>query len=100
MNRKLKRPSEKMTEVFRQSFSLQDIADVAQPMIHINCKGRIEIENCIKVLEYEQEKICFCLKGHEVTVEGENLTICSLNPHVTEISGRIFRLSFTEVETK
>ena len=44
-------------------------------------------------------RIRLCLCGCELLLEGEELTILSLNAHMTEIRGHIFRLSFLEGPT-
>ncbi len=96
MSKKRRRPKERMVDVFRTSFSLSPALDAAQPLIHINCHGSVEIENCSHVVEYGPNRIRMHMKEGDVTVEGEELTILSLNAHVTEIRGRIFRLSLME----
>ncbi len=97
MSKRTQRPGETLKEALRASFSLPAELDAAQPLVHINCKGEIEIENCDGILEYSADRIVFRMRKSLVTVMGENLVIASLNRHITQISGRIFRVDFSEV---
>lgn len=96
MSKKSRPPQESLTQALRNAFTLRDELDAAQPWIHINCRGRVEIENCGRVLEYGPTRIRLQLMDNTVTLEGEEMTICSLNAHITEIQGGIFRLSIGE----
>lgn len=98
MGRKKRKPQETWSEALRKSFSVPKTLELTQPLIHISCSGGIELENCGGVLEYDAEKVVFRLKGRRVAVMGESLTIVSLNAHITEIRGQIFRVDLLEAE--
>lgn len=72
------------------------LTDLIQPVLHINCRGSIEVENCSRVLEYTPQRIRLQLSEQIVTVEGDTLVILSLNRYVTQIRGAIYRLTFAQ----
>ena len=49
-------------------------------------------------MEYGAQRVVFRLRTYRVAVTGEALTIVSLNAHITEIRGRIFRVDLLEAE--
>lgn len=98
MARRHSQPKERLSQVLRTSFKLPQQLDITQPMVHINCRGGMEIENCDGVVEYGQEHICLKMGRHRVCVYGEQLTITTLNAHVTQIDGSIFRLDLSQEE--
>ncbi len=96
MSKKSRRSNGTLAAALRDSFVLCPAVDLLQPLIHINCHGSVEVENCSRVLEYGEHRIRLQVRNSVVTLEGEGLLILSLNAHVTEIRGRIFRLSLAE----
>lgn len=98
MRKKGRHSKEKLSEALREAFSVAQAQLPVQPLMHINGRGWIELENCGGILEYDEGKIVFRVLEFRVTVYGEALSIVSLNSHITEIRGRIFRLDFGEDE--
>ena len=99
VKRKKRRPRERLPQALRALFSLPETMDAARPMLHLDCRGSLVVENCSRIAEYAPGRIRLCLCGCELLLEGEELTILSLNAHMTEIRGHIFRLSFLEGPT-
>ena len=95
---KKQKPKVSVKEALRASFSMPAVLELTQPVVHINCSGGLELENCGGILEYDAQRVVFCLRAYRVAVTGEALTIVSLNAHITEIRGRIFRVDLLEAE--
>lgn len=96
--RRKNRPKDSVADALCSSFVLRPQLDAVQPWIHINCRGSVEIENCRRVLDYGPRRIRLEMGAGSVTLEGEDLVILSLNAHVTEVRGRLFRLSFGQTD--
>lgn len=98
MRRKKQGEKEKITDLFRTAFSTAQHSFVLQPLVHINGRGWLELENCSKILEYGPQRIIFHMLELCITVYGEEMVIVSLDAHITEIRGRIFRMDFGEAD--
>jgi hypothetical protein len=98
LRRKKQKTKESLKEALRNTFSVPEVFDLTQPLLHINCSGSLELENCGGILEYDAKRIVFRLKDRRVAVTGEAMTIVSLNAHITEIRGQIFRVDLLEAE--
>lgn len=98
MERKKRRLNGSVKETLRNAFPAPDGLALLQPLVHINCRGWLELENCGSILEYGEGRVVFRLQERCVAVTGEALTIVSLNAHITEIRGRIFRVDLLEAE--
>lgn len=96
MSKNRRRPKDTVRDALRASFAIPETLVLTQPLVHINCNGWIEIENCGGISEYGVQKIVFRLGRRGVAVMGEDLMIVSLNAHITEIRGRIFRVDLLE----
>lgn len=75
------------------------LTDLMQPVLHVNCRGCIDVENCSRVLEYTPQRIRLQLSEQIVTIEGDALAILSLNRYVTQIRGTVYRLTFAQEDT-
>ena len=83
-----------------QLFCDEALTDLTQPVLHINCRGSIDVENCSRVLEYTPQRIRLQLSERVITVEGDALAILSLNRYVTQIRGEIYRLTFAQEDER
>ncbi len=95
MGKRKQRQGDSLADVLRESFALPQVLDAVQPLVHINCRGSIQLENCDRILEYSPACIRLQMLNNVVAIEGDDLTILSLNAHITEVHGKIFRLSFS-----
>ena len=59
MSKKRRRPKDTVRDALRASFAIPETLVLTQPLVHINCNGWIELENCGGVLEYSVQKIVF-----------------------------------------
>lgn len=96
MGRKKRKPKDSLKEALRASFSMPEFLELTQSLVHIKCSGGLELENCEGILEYDAQRVVFRMRGRCIAVLGEALTIVSLNAHITEIRGRIFRVDLLE----
>ena len=96
MKRSIRDPRPTGKGSLHQLFCGEALTELIQPVLHINCRGSIEVENCSRVLEYTPQRIRLQLSERTVTVEGDALVILSLNRYVTQIRGDIYRLTFSQ----
>lgn len=62
-----------------------------QPILHINCRGEIQVENCKAVLEYTSDQIKLDMGRWNVSIGGSDLELCSLGGPVLILKGTIFK---------
>lgn len=66
-----------------------------QPILHINCYGQIEIENCKEILQYNQQEICLDMGLWKVALFGDCLELCSATKGQLLVRGKVFRTEFS-----
>ncbi len=66
-----------------------------QPILHINCFGQIEIENCKQILRYNEQEICLDMGLWQVSIFGDSLELCNANKGQLLLTGRVFRTEFS-----
>lgn len=98
VKRKRQHEKEKITDLLHTAFSTAQNSFILQPLVHINGRGWLELENCSRILEYGPQRIVFRMLEKSITVYGEEMVIISLDAHITEIRGRIFRMDFGEAD--
>lgn len=62
-----------------------------RPMLHLDCRGRTEVEGCRAVLEYNAQQIRLDLGSHLVTLYGDELILEALGKNALQIRGQILR---------
>lgn len=66
-----------------------------QPILHINCYGQIEIENCKEILRYNEQEICLDMGLWTVSLFGDSLELCNASKGQLLLRGRVFRTEFS-----
>lgn len=88
-NKKKKGPGAK--ETLRQLTAQPPHNFYKQPILHINCEGEIQVENCRGVLEYTTEHLKLDMGRWDADIWGTDLKLCSLGGPVLVLKGRIFK---------
>lgn len=71
-----------------------------QPVLHLDCRGLIEIENCRKVILYTANQVEIELGGQIVAVHGNDLCLGELAGKNLFLKGQIFSIELKQVEQK
>lgn len=69
-----------------------------QPVLHINCRGQIEVENCKEILLYNDETVRLDMGHWEIALFGSELELCSMGRALLTLRGKVFRAEFTYKE--
>lgn len=67
-------------------------------ILHIQCGGALEVENCRAVLECTEERMRLQMARCEVVLTGENLQLESLNRQTLVLRGRISQITFQQAK--
>lgn len=70
----------------------------AQPMLHINCYGQVQVENCWEILLYDSSQIRLDMGRWEVTLYGDGLELCAASRGQLLLRGRVLRTEFSYKE--
>ncbi|MDY4168236.1 MAG: YabP/YqfC family sporulation protein [Fournierella sp.] len=98
MKRKPKQIKEPAGRILRDLFR-QPAADFyAQPMLHINCYGQVQVENCREILLYDSSQIRLDMGRWEVTLYGDGLELCAASRGQLLLRGRVLRTEFSYKE--
>ncbi len=66
-----------------------------RPILHLDCGGRIEIEGCKGVVQYDEEQITLDMGGVRVALQGDDLILEALNGRELQIRGQVLRVEFS-----
>lgn len=66
-----------------------------QPVVHIQCGGQVEVEGCKGVLLYDESQIRLDMGGWQVSLFGDELTLCGVGGRMLTLKGKIFRAEFS-----
>ena len=98
VKRKPKQIKEPAGRILRDLFR-QPAADFyAQPMLHINCYGQVQVENCREILLYDSSQIQLDMGRWEVTLYGDGLELCAASRGQLLLRGRVLRTEFSYKE--
>lgn len=98
VKRKPKQIKEPAGRILRDLFR-QPAADFyAQPMLHINCYGQVQVENCREILLYDSSQIRLDMGRWEVTLYGDGLELCAASRGQLLLRGRVLRTEFSYKE--
>lgn len=67
-------------------------------VLHIQCGGLVEVEGCKGVLLYDEGQIRLDMGGWQVSLYGDELTLCGIGGRMLTLKGRIFRTEFSYEE--
>lgn len=66
-----------------------------QPVLHIQCGSLVEVEGCKGVLLYDESQIKLDMGGWQVSLFGDELTLCGVGGRMLTLKGRVFRAEFS-----
>lgn len=69
-----------------------------QPMLHINCNGFFEIENCHGIIRYDVNHLELDMGKQRVVIEGEGICVDTFQKKLITVSGTLFSLCFSNEE--
>ena len=69
-----------------------------QPMLHINCHGQIEVENCKQILFYNEQMLRLDMGRWEISLYGDELELRTVSKNLLVLLGRVFKTEFTYKE--
>lgn len=67
-------------------------------ILHIQCGGLVEVEGCKGVLLYDENQIRLDMGGWQVSLYGDDLTLCGMGGRMLTLKGRVFRAEFSSEE--
>ena len=79
-------------------FAQPDKGFYRRSILHIQCGGAIEVENCRAVLECTEERVRLQVARWEVALTGEKLQLESLNRRTLVLRGRIVQITFQQTK--
>ncbi len=65
-----------------------------RPMLHVECGGSLEIENCRGILQYDAQKLVLDMGEWSVQIEGDSLVVDSYQKALMTVRGRVFSVRF------
>ncbi len=73
-------------------FGIQQIAPLlyGKPILHLECGGKAEIENCKGILQYDDRKLKLDMGNMWLLLEGDDLRVETYRESCLTIRGRIF----------
>lgn len=60
-----------------------------QPILHINCQGQVEIENCRRILGYDSQCIRLDMGSWQVCLFGKNLRLVGITRQRMLLEGQV-----------
>ncbi len=76
--------------------SLPDADFYTRPVLHWDCGGALEVENCRTVVEYTSEQIRLDLGSCQVQILGDGLCLGGFTGRSLLIRGTIIRIELSE----
>jgi len=64
------------------------------PMLHAECGGTLEIENCRGILQYDTQKLVLDMGEWSVQIEGDELVVDSYQKALMTVRGKVFSVRF------
>lgn len=83
-----------MRQIFRQPVK----NFYQQPVLHINCYGQIEVENCQKIVSYNEQMIKLDMGHWEITLFGDELVLCAVSKALLVLKGKVLKTEFSYKE--
>ena len=90
--RRKKKPGERYSFRRAMGFGTQTVQTVlyGRPVLHVDCGGALEIENCRSILQYDAEKLKLDMGELSVTIEGNELVVDTYQKRSSRCEGRCF----------
>ena len=67
---------------------------LSRPVLHVDCGGALEIENCRSILQYDAEKLKLDMGELSVTIEGNELVVDTYQKTLITVRGQVFSIHF------
>ena len=87
MKRKRQHRKGMLREMLPTLYRIPQGLTFSEPTIHINCYGQIRLENCRKILLYNQDEIVIQLDRLAVSIRGDGLVMDTLSKEAITVSG-------------
>lgn len=88
----------------RERFSLKNAMGIGmqttktalygQPLLHVNCAGALEIENCKGIVSYDSHQLRINMGEQEVLIEGDDIVVGTYQKKMITVRGHIFSIRF------
>ena len=88
--RRKKKPGERYSFRRAMGFGTQTV----QTVLHVDCGGALEIENCRSILQYDAEKLKLDMGELSVTIEGNELVVDTYQKTLITVRGQVFSIHF------
>lgn len=94
--RRKKKPGERYSFRRAMGFGTQTVQTVlyGRPVLHVDCGGALEIENCRSILQYDAEKLKLDMGELSVTIEGNELVVDTYQKMLITVRGQVFSIHF------
>jgi len=66
----------------------------SRPLLHIDCRGAVQIDNCKGILLYNETAVEFAMGSTRVRLTGDALRLETVAKEIVLVRGRIFRVDF------
>lgn len=97
MKRK-KSERERLSTILKGMFRQPQPGFYHQPILHINCQGQIEVENCKEILLYNEQAVKLDMGHWEITLFGNELELCTVGKALLTLKGKVFKAEFSYKE--
>lgn len=98
MKRKRRAEKESPKTLVKGVFGQPQAGFYRQPVLHINCRGLVEVEGCKEILLYDEQQIRLDLGRWQVSLFGDDLRLCGVSGRLLLLKGRVFRTEFSYKE--
>lgn len=95
MKQKRRKKRESPGAYFKRLVGQPPAGFYSRPVLHIQCGGQVEVEGCKGVLLYDESQIRLDMGGWQVSLYGDELTLCGVGGRMLTLKGQIFRAEFS-----
>lgn len=95
MGKRVRKPKTPVSQTIKSLFAMPPADFYRQPVLHINCRGEIEVEGGAIIQLYNAQQIQLDMGRWLVTLYGDELLVQAANKRELLIRGRVFRAEFT-----
>ncbi len=92
-----KRKKESVLQAAKGWFAMPKASFYHQPVLHLDCSGFAEIENCKKVLQYTEKEIQLDMGKQTLCIYGDGLVLTELAGKNLWLKGNIFQIEFRSI---
>lgn len=92
-----RKKKESMLQTAKGWFAMPKTGFYRQPVLHLDCRGFAEIENCKKVLCYTEKEIQLDMGTQILCIYGNQLMLTELAGKNLWLKGQIFQIEFKSI---